>query len=157
MSDRNEDVIAISERIDRYLAEHRGTVWPVVQAQITTALDLDPAKVAPASNLVRDLGATSLDYLDLTYRLEMAFEIKIPRGPIQYLIQSGLDEQIDPDGRLSPHALERLRIVMPEVDAGAIQPGLKAHQISDLYTAETFVRLASMALSESDVPTSVAR
>jgi hypothetical protein len=110
-------------------------------------LDTDPSRVEPTMNLLRDLAITSLDLLDLTYRLESAFEVKIPRGPIQLLVRQGLDEPIHPDGRLGPRALERLRIVMPEADEESIVSGLKIHQISDLYTAETFVRLVAMALS----------
>jgi acyl carrier protein len=156
MDDCNRDVIEIRDRVDRILADRHPEIWSGVRTQLAEILDVDPQSLEPTANLIRDLAITSLDFLDLTYRLESTFDIKIPRGPIQYVIQNGFDEQIEPQGRLSPRALERLRLVMPEVDPQAIAPGLKTHQLSDLYTAETFVRLVAMALSESAV-SSVAR
>src|SRR5262249_50668828 len=114
-------------------------------------LGSSPSEIASTATLTRDLAVTSLDFLDLTYRLETHFRLKIPRGPIQYLIQQGLDNAFAANGALTSRALERLRIVMPEADAGAIVPGLKAHEISDLYTAETFVRLVAMAQSARTV------
>lgn len=152
MDDRHADVIEIRQRVDRVLAERRDEIWPVVRAQIAAILEIDPARVEPSTNLLNDLGISSLDLLDLTYRMESAFDLKIPRGPIQYVIQNGLDEPIGADGRLGPLALQRLRIVMPEVDPGAVRPGLQTHSISDLYTAETFARLVAMGLA-STTPT----
>jgi acyl carrier protein len=151
MDDRNADVIRIRQRVDRVIERRRQEIWPVVQAQIAEVLDADRSRVEPSMNLLRDLAIVSLDLLDLTYRLEQAFDVKIPRGPIQYVIQDGLDEPIQPDGGLGPQALERLRIVMPEAEAAMINDGLKTHQISDLYTAETFVRLVAMGLSAASL------
>jgi acyl carrier protein len=156
MGDRNADVIEIRARVDRVLAERRDQIWPVVRAQIAEILEIDPARIEPSSNLLRDLGITSLDLLDLTYRMESAFDLKIARGPIQFVIQNGLDEPIGADGGLGPQSLERLRIVMPEADPARVRPGLQAHSISDLYTAETFARLVAMALSTTNPSTFVA-
>lgn len=151
MDDRNADIKEIRARVDRFLAERRTEIWPIVRDTIADTLGIDASTVEPASNLVRDLTATSLDFLDLIYRLESTFDIKIPRGPIHYVVQNGLDERIESDGRLGPRALERLRLVMPEA-TGTIGPGLKAQQISEIYTAETFVRLVAMVMSEAPVP-----
>src|SRR5262245_50477582 len=151
MDDRNRGVIELRARVDRLLGERRDEIWPQVRAQIAEVLGTDPSRVDANMNLLRDLGIASLDLLDLTYRIESLFDVKIPRGPIQYVILNELDEPIQPDGTLGPRALERLRIVMPEVDPGSLRAGLKTHQIADLYTAETFVRLVAMALSTTAV------
>ncbi|MGH9348316.1 MAG: hypothetical protein ACRD26_13745 [Vicinamibacterales bacterium] len=66
------------------------------------------------------------------------------------MIPSGVDKQVEPDGRLNPSALERLGIVMPEAGS-AITPGLKSHQVPSVYAVETFVRLVAMAQSEAAV------
>ncbi|MGH9348317.1 MAG: acyl carrier protein [Vicinamibacterales bacterium] len=83
MDDRNADVREIRDRVDRVLAERRSEIWPVVRTTIAEVLGIDPSTVEPTTKPVRELTATSLDFLDLIYRLESTFDVKIPRGPIQ--------------------------------------------------------------------------
>jgi hypothetical protein len=49
---------------------------------------------------------------------------------------------------LTPAALERLKILMPEVSQARLAPGLKAHQLPNLFTVETFVRLVAWRLAD---------
>ena len=77
--------------------------------------------------------------------------IKIPRDGIVLTARQGLDEDVDRAGVLSTQALERLRLLMPEVAPERIAPGLRTHEIPSLFTVETFVRLVAWRLS--DVPT----
>jgi acyl carrier protein len=61
----------------------RDQVFPVVRECFADALGLDEDEVCLDSYVIDDLGAESLDFLDISFRLEEAFEIKIPRGDIQ--------------------------------------------------------------------------
>ena len=58
------------------------SIFPTVASIIADALSCELDEVKPSASLIDDLGAESIDFLDLVFRLERAFKIKIPRGKI---------------------------------------------------------------------------
>lgn len=109
--------------------------------EVAEALAADPATVRPESFLVDDLGAESLDYLDIVFRLERAFGIQITRGEMERAARGDMDEEaFAPGGLVSDAGLQRLRDLMPEA-AHRIQPGLRPAQILGLFTVGTFVAM----------------
>jgi hypothetical protein len=64
------------------------------------------------------------------------------------MAQEGLADGFEQAGVLTPAALERLKILMPEVSQARLAPGLKAHQLPNLFTVETFVRLVAWRLAD---------
>ena len=58
-------------------------VWTKVRDAFAVALGLEEDEVVPEARLIEDLGAESLDFLDIVFRLERSFDIKIPRGGIE--------------------------------------------------------------------------
>jgi acyl carrier protein len=50
--------------------------------ELTAALGIDPGDIRPESLLVADLGAESIDLIDLTFRIEKTFNIQIPEGEL---------------------------------------------------------------------------
>ena len=87
-------------------------VFQKIQVALIDALGLDEEDVTPEATLVGDLGAESIDFLDIVFRLEKAFEIKIPRGelfPEDVLTDSNYVQ----DGRVTEQGLEELRKRMP--------------------------------------------
>jgi acyl carrier protein len=138
----------IRERVDRVLVTRHDELYEKVRTCVAEALAIDPAKVVPGASLIDDLGAESLDFLDLVFRLETEYGVKIPRDGILLAARDGLAGGFDESGVLSSDALDRLRLLMPEVAPGRIAPGLRSSQISNLFTAETFVRLVAWRLAE---------
>jgi len=134
-------------RIDHVLATRHDELYGKVRAQVAETLAIDPAKVTPGTSLIDELGAESIDFLDLVFRLEQEFGVKIPRDGLMTAAREGLGATFDDKGVLSSAALERLRLLMPEVPADRIAPGLRTHQVPSLFTAETFVRLVAWRLS----------
>ena len=57
-------------------------IFEKVQETLVDALGLDDDEVTPEATLIEDLGAESIDFLDIVFRLEKAFDIKIPRGEL---------------------------------------------------------------------------
>src|SRR5574337_738295 len=57
-------------------------VFPKVAETMADALGCDVGDIKPNASLIEDLGAESIDFLDMVFRLERAFKIKIPRGKI---------------------------------------------------------------------------
>jgi acyl carrier protein len=113
-----------------------------VQAIIADALYLDASEVTPESTLMKDLGAESIDFLDIVFRLEKEFSIKLPKGDIERRARGSLSEdEFAIDGRLTPRALEQLQRVMPEVDPAALKAGFLLRDIPSLFTVKTFSRM----------------
>ena len=71
----------------------RDEIFEKVQAALVDALGVDDDEVTPEATMVGDLGAESIDFLDIVFRLEKAFSIKIPRSelfPEDCFVQHGL-------------------------------------------------------------------
>ena len=99
-----------------------------VQESVAGALGIEPDEVRPESSLVRDLSAESIDFIDIIFRLEKAFDIKIPSGelfPANLLKEEGLVQE----GRLTEQGLKVLREKMPYFDLSKFE---KDPQVANL-------------------------
>src|SRR5271156_7162203 len=72
--------------------EEINAIYPKVAEIMADALGCDVAQVKPDSSLIDDLGGESIDFLDLVFRLERAFKVKIPRGKIVEEARGSLSE-----------------------------------------------------------------
>ena len=92
-------------------------IFEKIQAALVDALGVDDDEVTPEATLVGDLGAESIDFLDLVFRLEKAFDIKIPQGELlpQDILTSAEYVQ---EGKLTETGLEELRKRIPFVELG---------------------------------------
>jgi acyl carrier protein len=127
-------------------------IFDKVKRAIEDTLALEPeraAQVRPETNLVDELGAESLDFLDLLFRLEDEFGIVLPQREFQDADRLGLSEGdlAAPDGTLTPQAIERLRSLLPEADPKRLAPGLKKNQIVKCLTVQSFVNLVKRKLA----------
>jgi acyl carrier protein len=119
---------------------------------IAEALACDPARVTPAVRLMDELGADSLDFLDIVFRLERAFDVQITRGEIEAAARGDLsEEEFAPGGVISPPGLAQLRALMPEA-AERIQPGLRPREILTLFSPATFAAIVRKARDRRDRP-----
>lgn len=122
-------------------------VFAAVVDCFVEALGVEPEEVTLKATVIDDLGAESLDFLDIAFRLERAFDIKIPRGGIQAQTQESVGEY-EVDGVLTDKAIEKLREVMPEVDPAAVVSGLTVKEIPRLFVVETFQKICLTLLEE---------
>ncbi|KFE70657.1 phosphopantetheine-binding protein [Hyalangium minutum] len=112
-----------------------------VREVVAEALARDLSEVKLETLLMGDLGAESLDFLDIVFKLERAFDIQITRGEMERAARGTMsDEEFAPGGVISETGLARLRELMPEA-ASHIQPGLRPAQILSLFSVKTFVNL----------------
>src|SRR5262245_19580275 len=120
------------------LAPSTSSVEDTVRGIVAEALAADPSKVKLSSNLMDDLGAESLDFLDIVFKLEREFNIQITRGEMEKAARGDMsEEEFAPNGVISEVGLARLRELMPEAK-DAIQPGLRPVQILSLFSVRTF-------------------
>ena len=119
-----------------------------VRQLVGQTLARDPAAIDPAARLIDDLGAESLDLLELVFRIERSYDIQITRGEMERAARGDMsDEDFAPGGVISPAGLDRLRALMPEVEVH-IQPGLRPFQIMGLFSVRTFARIVAAKLAE---------
>jgi acyl carrier protein len=128
-------------------------IYEKVKESVVEALGVDDDEVTPGAVLFDDLGAESLDLLDIVFRLEKEFSIKIPRGGIQADALSGegenlKEEDLVVDGVLTPLGIEKLKTAMPEVDPSRITEGFRVDDIATLFTVQTFVNITKKLLEE---------
>jgi acyl carrier protein len=117
-------------------------VFPKVAGIIADALPCEIERVTPEASLINDLGAQSIDFLDIVFRLERAFKVKIPRGKLIEEARGALTpEEFEQRGVVSEPGLERLRTFLSEVPAERFVAPLKVAEIPRLFTAETFCKL----------------
>src|SRR3989442_15434588 len=91
-------------------------IFTKVSATLVEALNVDQEEIRPTSTLQGDLGAESIDFLDIVFRLEREFAIKIPRGELfpESIFQG--DPEFVQDGRVTEKGLSELRTRMPFAD-----------------------------------------
>jgi acyl carrier protein len=145
----NSQLLQIRELVDGVLATRRDELSSHVLGCVADVLAIDKDTVAPNASLIEELGAESLDFLDLVFRLETDFRVKIPRDGVRLMAQEGLADGFEHAGVLTPEALDRLRLLMPEVAQNRLAAGLRSDQLPNLFTAETFVRLLAWRLAEA--------
>jgi len=122
--------------------EEIAAVAPKVAATIADALACDAGKVKLEASLINDLGAESIDFLDIIFRLERAFKVKIPRGKIVEEARGELSEaQFETAGVVTDAGVRRLKSFLNEVPADRFKTPLKTAEIPRLFTVETFCKM----------------
>jgi len=121
-------------------------VYPTIAATIADALGCDAEEVTLEASLVEDLDAESIDFLDLVFRLERGFKLKIPRGKVVEEARGDLSEaEFEQNGMVSEAGLERLRSFLTEISPERIQAPMRSDDIPRLFTAETFCKMVVRA------------
>lgn len=121
-------------------------VYPKVAEIIADALGRDVDEVTLTAPLMDDLDAESIDFLDIVFRLERQFKVKIPRGKIVEDARGTLSEaEFEQNGHVTEAGLKRLREHMSEVSAERFHSPMKVRDIPLLFTVETFCKLVVRA------------
>ena len=121
-------------------------VFPKVAQIVADALGCELDEVTPKASLIADLDAESIDFLDLVFRLEKGFGVKIPRGKIVEDARGPLPEaEFEKKGVVTEAGLARLREFLSEVPADRIKTPLKAGDVPRLFTTETFCKVVIRA------------
>ena len=108
-------------------------VFSKVQSALVDALGVDEDEVTPQAKLVGDLGAESIDFLDIVFRLEKAFDIKIPRGEL-FPEDILTNTQYVQNGRVTPEGLTQLKQRMPFADLSTFAANPVVQDFGNLLT-----------------------
>ena len=109
---------------------------------LAVVLGIDASSIKPEDKIIDDLGADSLDLLDLIFQLERHFGIRINPRDIERRAQHALgDIPLEIEGIYTQEALEQLRQSMPEVPVAEMKPGLSINRLPYLFRVKTFMNL----------------
>lgn len=120
------------------MAPSRDEVFTTVRDVLSDALGVDHEEVSDESTLQGDLGAESIDFLDIVFRLEKAFSIKIPKGELFPEDALNNPEFLNGD-KLTPAGLETLKAAMPHADFSQFEKDPALSKMPDLFTVRTIV------------------
>ncbi len=115
-------------------------IYDRVSATLVDALNVDEEEIKPTATLQGDLGAESIDFLDIVFRLEREFAIKIPRGELfpESIFQG--DPEFVQNGRVTDKGISELRARMPFADLHGFEKNPEVSAISDLFTVDMITR-----------------
>jgi len=110
-----------------------------VQQTLAGALGVDEADIVPEASLKRDLGAESIDFIDIVFRLEKAFDLKIPAGDLfpSHLLN---DERFVKEGVVTAEGLTELRTKLPYLELEEFIKDPQITKLADCFTVKMLLR-----------------
>lgn len=122
-------------------------IYPRVKKAVEICSDRESDEITLESRLVADLGMESLDFVELVYELEQAFDITIPMGTIDLELEDAMEgEPTEVDGVLTPAALQKLREMVP----GLHDDGSDAVSVDDVPLMITVHSVCGLLLMNRD-------
>lgn len=121
-------------------------IYAKVRDCLVEALDVDEDDVQPEASLREDLEAESIDFVDIVFRLEKAFDVKIPQGELfpQELFS---DKRFVTDGKLTADGAKELAERYPYIELDELGEGLPLDEVGKAYTVQMLVRFVQHKLS----------
>jgi acyl carrier protein len=126
----------------------RDEVLEKVKTVLVDALGVDEEEVTPEATLVGDLGAESIDFLDIVFRLEKAFGIKIPQSELfpENVLN---DAKYVQAGKVTDAGMEELRRRMPHSDLTHFEQDRRVSEFSNVFTVDAIVKFVQGKLAKS--------
>jgi len=119
---------------------------------LVEALNVEEGDISPKATLQGDLGAESIDFLDIVFRLEREFGIRIPRSELfPEAIFLG-DPELIQDGRVTDKGMETLRARMPFADLDGFERDRRITSVPELFTVELLNRYLTWKLARETLP-----
>lgn len=126
-------------------------IFEKVRVALVDALALEEDEVTPEATLMGDLGAESIDFLDIVFRLEKAFDIKIPRGEL--LPEDILnDEKYVQEGKINDAGLAELKKRMPFANFSSFEQNPVVQKFGMMLTVDDMCRYVEYKLASAQTP-----
>jgi len=129
------------------MALSRDEIFNRVKDVLVEALGVDDDEVTLTSTLSGDLGAESIDYLDIVFRLERDFSIKIPRGELLPPDELLNNPEYVENNKLTPVGFKKLKEAMPHADLSSFADNPDVSRMSELFTVATIVNYVERKLA----------
>jgi acyl carrier protein len=127
------------------------SIYPKVREIVADVLAIDESEIRRDASLIDEYEAESIDFLDLVYRLEREFKVKIPRGQIEQDVRTAMEGgDFEEKGRLTEQGLAALKEYLSEVPEDRFSPKMPVNQIPLLFTTETFCKVVLRAREQAE-------
>lgn len=123
-------------------------IFGKVRTVLVDALAVDEDEVTPEATLTGDLGAESIDFLDIVFKLEQAFRFKIGQGEL-FPENVQQDPQFVQDGKVTPKGIEALKARLPHADFTRLERDPQVGKVGEIFTVEAIVRFVERKLAKS--------
>jgi acyl carrier protein len=124
----------------------RDEIFEKVRTVLVDAMAVDEDDVTPEARLTSDLGAESIDFLDIVFRLEQAFGFKIAQGEL-FPENVQQDPQFVQDGRVTPKGIEALKQRLPHADFTQLEKDPQLSRVAEIFTVDALVRFVERKLA----------
>ena len=125
----------------------RDEIFSQVKETLVDALGLDDDEVTSQATLMGDLGAESIDFLDIVFRLEKAFGIKIPREELFPADSLMNNATYVANGKMTEKGIEELKAKMPHTDLSEFQEDPDINKLADLFTVDAIINFVEGKLN----------
>ena len=129
------------------MAMDRDEIFQKVLEVLVDALGVDDDEVTGGATLMGDLGAESIDFLDIVFRLEKSFGIKIPREELFPIENMMNNPEFVNNGKLTEAGLAELRDKMPHTDLAALEDDPDINKLPNLFTVNSIVNYIEIKLN----------
>ena len=127
------------------MALSQDEIFKKTQEVLVDALGVDDDEVTGSARLVGDLGAESIDFLDIVFRLEKAFGIKIQQGEM-FPENVLTDQRYVKDGKVTDDGIAELRKRVPHVNLEAFEKDRRVEEFSNVFTVDAVVKFVQSKL-----------
>ena len=125
---------------------NRAEIFEKVRDVLGDALAVDESDVKPDSRLTADLGAESIDFLDLVFRLEQTFGFKIAQGEL-FPENVKQDPEFVKDGKVTPKGIAALRARLPHADFSKFEADPQIAKVAEVFTVDALVTFVERKLA----------
>ena len=123
-------------------------IFVKVREALVDALGVDDEEVTPEATLRGDLGAESIDFLDMVFSLEKAFDIKIERGELIPMDLLENTEYVN-DGKVNAAGIAQLKQRMPFADLSKFEADPNVQNLGDQLSVQDMVNFVEYKLKKS--------
>jgi len=126
----------------------RDEIFEKVQETLVDALGVDDDEVTPDAVLTKDLGAESIDFLDIVFKLEQAFGFKIEQGEL-FPDNVAQDPEYVQGGKVTDKGIAALKEKLPHVDFSEFEKDPQVSKVGDIFTVNTVVNFVERKLGQT--------
>jgi acyl carrier protein len=123
----------------------RDDIFSKVRDVLVDALAVDEDDVTPEARLTADLGAESIDFLDIVFKLEQAFGFKIAQGEL-FPENVTQDPKYVRDGKVTAEGLVALKARLPHADFRKFEADPQMDKVAEVFTVDTLVNFVQKKL-----------
>lgn len=124
----------------------RDEIFAKIKDVLVDALAVDEDEVTPEATLTRDLGAESIDFLDIVFKLEQAFGIKVNKGEL-FPDNVTQDPEFVQGGKVTAKGLATLKQRLPHADFALLGENPPVNKVADVFTVDTLVSFVERKLA----------